>query len=801
MKSIPQAVFRRILIIAALTAFAASHGVWAIGETAVITLVFPPGARATGLGETFTGIADDISATYYNPAGLGQSPLANSWLFHTLDKSVVLTAIAAKKEKEFGKKDRIWAGSNKGVIRYNGKTWDTYDTYIIEEGDDLRSIAERFLNVDDEALISRAIMLIKEANGIDRKKAAAIRERLARALPDTSSKTRETIDELTSSILSLDGDDNIAARIYGLLTTTINDTAGADTLSDLLAEDYNQEDVGFDELVELKVPFSIAVDDTVLCMTVDETGRVWAGTANGLWRYDGSSWNRYSILDGLPSNRITAVDVGNSIGEIAVGADEGLAVLQEGEWRVWDVKTGLPANTINAVEFADGILYVGVESGLAAIEQGTVTVFDTADGLLSNLVTAIMYDSQGKLWIGGKEGVAIYDKTSWKRYKFPNSTITSFAEYEDDKIWIGTDQGAIAYTAGRVRTQEDGTRVEEPPSWKAFHSKNALRGNNVIDVAVHGKDIWLATDEAINQYDRADMQFMIAYERLLPAFKLEGLWHIYTSFVLPTEDWGTIGLTFNYLNFGLIPITDALGRDEGTVRSWEGVLFLSYGLPIRPDFSFGMNVKYIHSALAPGIGERSEGVAQSFALDAAILKRNLLIDKLDFGLMLQNMGPPVFYVDKNQRDPIPFTARLGLSYTPLQTPLHDLMIAMDIDREIAVNDPEEGPHPFWKAMYTDLIDPIANPDDSISRMDAVTEVAREFIGHWGIEYWYSGFLALRTGYMLDLAGSRKELNFGVGVHYGNLSFDWSYIHSPPTGVWLGSPARDQQWRASFIFRL
>jgi hypothetical protein len=776
-----------------------SPAAFALGETAVITLVFPPGARATGLAEAFTGVADDINATYYNPAGLGQAPMANSWQFHVMADTVVVTAIDATARKDFGKKDRVWAGTNHGIKRFNGKAWDDYDTYIIEESDDLRSVTERFLDVDDDNLVRRALMLIREINGIDQERSESIRSRLATALPD-SARTDERIDDLSLRILSIEPDDNVAARIYGLLTTVI-DTAAADSLSDRLAEDFVMEDVGFEDLVELKVPFDIAIDDTVTCVTVDESGRVWAGSHQGLWRYDGSSWIRYSVIDGLPSDRITAVGVGGALGEIAVGTNSGLAVLTEGEWRIWDDENGMPDNHISSVIFNDDILYAGTGNGLARIENGAVTVFDTASGLLSNSVRALLYDSREKLWIGGPGGIAIYDQTSWKRYKFPNSIVSSFAEYEEGKVWIGTDQGAIAYTAGRTRVNDDGVHVEEPPTWKAYHAKNAMRGNRVVDLTVHGKDVWIVTEKAINQYDRADMQFMIAYEPLLPAFNIPDLWHIYSSFVLPTEDWGTFGITFNYLNFGLIDITDPLGRETGTVRSWEGVLYLSYGLPIRTDLSFGLNVKYVHSALAPGIGPGQEGVAQSFAFDAALLKRNLLFDRFDVGFMLQNMGPPVYYIDQNQRDPIPFTARLGLAYTPIQNSLHELMVVMDVDREIAVNDPDEGPHPFWKAIVTDLVTPITDHPDSITTMEAAKVVAREFIGHWGVEYWYAGFLALRTGYMLDLAGSRKELNVGVGVRYGNLSFDWSYIHSPKTGAWLESPARDQQWRASFIFRL
>jgi hypothetical protein len=58
-----------IIIVAALAAAGAS---WA--ETADVTLFswlyIEPGSRPGGLGKTFTGLADDVNASYYNPGGL-----------------------------------------------------------------------------------------------------------------------------------------------------------------------------------------------------------------------------------------------------------------------------------------------------------------------------------------------------------------------------------------------------------------------------------------------------------------------------------------------------------------------------------------------------------------------------------------------------------------------------------------------------------------------------------------------------------------------------------------------------------
>jgi hypothetical protein len=61
---------RALLIVAMIVGFGSSLRA-GVGESAVITLVFPFGARSTGMGEVGTALADDESALYYNPAGLG----------------------------------------------------------------------------------------------------------------------------------------------------------------------------------------------------------------------------------------------------------------------------------------------------------------------------------------------------------------------------------------------------------------------------------------------------------------------------------------------------------------------------------------------------------------------------------------------------------------------------------------------------------------------------------------------------------------------------------------------------------
>lgn len=775
---------RSILSIALIFLFH-SITIAAIGQSAIITLSFPYGARSTGLGETFTGIADNVDATFYNPAGLGQAPLANTWKVHNPTEKLEYTAIASLTKRAFGKKEKVWVGTNtQGLFLYNGKAWANFYNYVIEENDNLQDLAKKFLNTDDELIIHRAVQIIKKKNNIQGKRLKKIVSLLTPHVNDSlkqADKPTALIEKLAWSILDLEESKQNALQVYGLIATKV-DTAMAYKISDDIVTAFSINDVNFTDLVELKIPFQIAIQDSITVLKLDASERLWVGTNNGLWRYNNVSWISYTMMDGLPSNRIQGIALGPHQ-QIAVATDQGVALHAGGEWTSYSENEGLIDNNITSITFGENkSLYVGTSQGLQKKKGDQWLHFDSSDGMLSSQVTALYFDSEKKLWIGGKEGITLYDEVSWKRYKFPGSIINCFHEYRPGRVWIGTNKGAISYRAGKVRTDDNGAIIQEPPKWKPFHSKNALAGNIVTDISVHGKDVWLITEEAINQYDRGDMQASIFFEPLLPAFDLPDLWHTSLHGTFPTEEWGTIGFYLNYLSFGKNVRYDAHGRELDEFQSYEYVLSLCYGLQVKEDLSLGFNIKYAHSALAPGTGEGNEGVGKTFAVDLSILKRNLFLKNLSLGFTIMNMGPSVYYINREEADPIPFTLRLGLAYTILQTPSHFLLAAIDVDREIVYNELYKSPDPFWKALFRGLND------------EPWRDEVSEIIGHIGLEYWYVYFLALRMGVMIDEAGSRRELSLGLGLRYGNMNVDWSYIHSPEKSI-----ARDGQWRFSFTY--
>jgi hypothetical protein len=65
-----------------------------ISEAAVLFLRIAAGARPAGMGEAFVAVADDATATHWNPAGLGRYPLSDLWLDLSLPQGYTLQDFA-----------------------------------------------------------------------------------------------------------------------------------------------------------------------------------------------------------------------------------------------------------------------------------------------------------------------------------------------------------------------------------------------------------------------------------------------------------------------------------------------------------------------------------------------------------------------------------------------------------------------------------------------------------------------------------------------------------------------------------
>ena len=118
MKQIPVLT---ILITLLILVTASTAG--AVSNAAVLYLRVAAGARPAGMGEAFVSIADDAAATFWNPAGLGNAPIAGKLETRKLpERFGEITDVVTI--KAYNNNIETWAIAGDELIMYDGVTWN-----------------------------------------------------------------------------------------------------------------------------------------------------------------------------------------------------------------------------------------------------------------------------------------------------------------------------------------------------------------------------------------------------------------------------------------------------------------------------------------------------------------------------------------------------------------------------------------------------------------------------------------------------------------------------------------------------
>ncbi|MCI0513333.1 PorV/PorQ family protein [candidate division KSB1 bacterium] len=229
---------------------------------------------------------------------------------------------------------------------------------------------------------------------------------------------------------------------------------------------------------------------------------------------------------------------------------------------------------------------------------------------------------------------------------------------------------------------------------------------------------------------------------------------------------GTFGISFTYLNLGEQIVTDETGPEEkGRFMSYDAAVALSYGTQMSDNLGLGVTIRLIRSNLAPmGAGEeKGKGQTWAFNFDLGVLYKNFLLNRLNLGVNLSNIGPKISYIDVDQADPQPTNLKFGLAYKLLDMEYNKATIAVDVNKLLVRRQKDGTSDPVYKALFTSWAD------------DPLQEEFRKMIAHVGMEYWYSNLIALRAGYWHDEEGKVKPVTFGFGIRYSLYELDFGYI--------------------------
>jgi len=730
---------RRSLIFAALL-----FSVGMAQNSAVITLVMPVGARQLGMGETSTAMADDVFATFWNPAGLAFGPLSDEWET-SLSRAKLPgnpTALVAVPRSGLFDRGEVWMAAGSSLYRWNGKAWNSSQTLPLDQGDRMEAVLRKYMG-----------------------------------------------------------------NLWPM------DTAGQNAILDQVMKASgiaNRSEEA--ELVEIVVPWSVVVADTIRGIVVDATNKIWLGTDNGLLRYDGRAWRAWrDSASGLPSNHVTALAASGAA--MWIGTDAGLVRLRQKddayECRRFGESFGLGSQEIRclAVQEANKTLWVGTNAGVSRLEitkeASTWKPWAAADGLLSDTAQTISVDSKGDAWVSHQAGVSHWNGKNWERLVIQDVAVNGLTVDAKGQVWIASNKGAWKYVPPKAGAVVDTTDPASKGRWLHFHSGNGLGTNDAERVSAQGNDLWFTTSNGVVRARKAKGQVGLFYETLLPALNLKDLYHMYGAVTYPVEEWGTFGGFINFISFGQNEVaSDNSDSTPQKFNSYEMVGAFSYGTRLSQNWGLGTNFKILHSSLAPGItvdGQVADGTATSYAFDVSVLRKNLLVSDLSLGMSILNLGPGVFYIDRTQTDPIPLTWKLGLAYRVFKTTNHSLTIASDYSRETVSRDRDQKARNFIEGAYYGVAEPWGEgkaPANS-TWTDILWKNLQVSVYNTGFEYTYSNLLSLRSGLLFDPDGQRQEMNLGVGVTVSDiLQFDYaritevSLIGTQPAGV------RDGQSRFS-----
>lgn len=256
----------------------------------------------------------------------------------------------------------------------------------------------------------------------------------------------------------------------------------------------------------------------VLQLAADSKGHVWAATADGLARMDGTGiqvWrNEPGQPDSLPLNYLQALAIDDS-DRVWVGTN-GAGVLRlradgSGFESFPDItrRCGLQ---VWSLAWMDGVLWIGGDgNGLCQVHaDGRITVFGVGEqpGQLRNgQIYTLRPDARGRMWIGTGGGLVRWENERLHAVapaQLGNRVITRISVDNDGRIWVGSHDALWT-----LRVADESLVPVAGPDGQPLRSAGVLQDRH----GVH----WLGTASGLYMGQGASM-------RQLHGGALSGLW-------------------------------------------------------------------------------------------------------------------------------------------------------------------------------------------------------------------------------------------------------------------------------------
>ena len=210
-------------------------------------------------------------------------------------------------------------------------------------------------------------------------------------------------------------------------------------------------------------------DLSVECVLQDRLGYLWAGTDDGLFRFDGRQFTKFSREQGLPRTRIYQL-FETSDGRFYAATAAGLTRFTSGRFVVIDEQSGLGPFAIShegLAADAAGTVYVGTDRGLYSGKNDHYEYDKEANALGDGPVAAVHVDASGAVYYA--RGGRLYRKESGHAVEFgrprglpTDETIDDVASDAQGRLWARTvkhlyllPRAGRSTASGRSRSKRD----------------------------------------------------------------------------------------------------------------------------------------------------------------------------------------------------------------------------------------------------------------------------------------------------------------------------------------------------------
>jgi hypothetical protein len=317
-----------------------------VSDAAVLYLRVAAGARAAGMGEAFVAIADDATATYWNPAGLATEHLSGRTVTVDLPSQYSnITSLVTLDRAGGG--DETWVIADGKLLKYDGRKWVTGNEYRTTADQTLEDFVRTTTNIGDKDVLQKMAMDIIWANtGISPDEIDQFIDTVRVVMPEDYSNRSDLergLVELKNAYLQLRLISERYHELWDRLREGMQDGSMSGGELDRITYGISQAIARFLPTY-VEVPYSTSLIGTPQCL--GRSGKfLWVGTDQSLYRLSGDSWTIYNEEAKLPSTNI--LTMANSGDLLMIGTDRGLIQYYHGTFSAF---AGLPAAKVQAID-------------------------------------------------------------------------------------------------------------------------------------------------------------------------------------------------------------------------------------------------------------------------------------------------------------------------------------------------------------------------------------------------------------------------------------------------------------------